>query len=36
MPVHFFRSFGQVLRGPGQMDDDERKKQTNKTKKQIY
>jgi len=35
MPIHFFRSVGQGLRGPGLMfekGDDERKKQTNKTK----
>jgi len=36
MPIHYFRSVAQGLRGPGQMfekGDDEREKQTNKTKK---
>jgi len=39
MPIHFFRNLGQGLRGPGHMfekSDDEREKQTNKTKNQNY
>jgi len=39
MAIHFFRSVGQGLRGPEHLfgkGDDEREKQTNKTKNQKY
>jgi len=39
MPIYFLRSVGQGLRKTGHMfekGDDEREKQTNKTKNQIH